>query len=66
VGEAGLEPDSVTAIQNNNLGNLLSVADAKSGAVPADAMLAALVAMLTPEQKAAFVAMLTAPSKPGG
>jgi hypothetical protein len=34
---------------------------AESGAVADDAMLAALVGMLTPEQKAAFVAMLTAP-----
>ena len=60
----GVEPDSISSIQDNTLENPASCGAAKSGAVPADAMLTALVAMLTPEQKAAFTALLTSSSNP--
>ena len=62
----GFEPSSASSMQGNDLSNTVMEAGAESGAVPADSMLATLVAMLTPEQKAAFVSMLTTPAKAGG
>ena len=70
MGRVGVEPIDITAISNNNLGNAAIPDGAKSGAVPENSqnleMLAALVNILTPEQKAAFMALLSAPTKPNG
>lgn len=66
--EAGLEPSDVTSISTNTLGNSAIPAGAKSGAVAQSGqnleMLATLVNILTPEQKAAFMALLLVQAKP--
>ena len=67
MGGEGLEPTDVTAISNSTLGNSEIPSGAKSGAVAKSSqnleMLTALVNILTPEQKAAFMALLSAPAK---
>ena len=66
MGEAGLELQSTTTIHTNDLRNLHSDAAAKSGAVASEPapnganpdVLAAFVAVLTPEQRAALAKLL--------
>ena len=65
----GVEPDSISGFPNSTLELSSSSVGAESGAVSQDdqnlEVLAALVGVLTPEQKAAFLTLLSSP-KSGG